>query len=365
MGERDRATAYAASGVDTGRAEEALSRLRRWVERSFSLNPAATVELPLGYFANVIRLAGLPLGLAITADGVGTKLLVAEMMRKFDTVGIDCVAMNVNDLLCVGATPITFVDYVAAEDLNADVLDEIGRGLFRGAQMARVSIAGGEIAQLPEMVRGAEPGRGIDLAGAAVGTVPLDRLLVGQDARAGDAVVGLASSGIHSNGLSLARRIVFRDRGLSPDAYVPELRRAVGEELLEPTRIYVPEALEMLESGLDVKAFAHMTGGGFFNLVRTKAPVGFVIHTLPDPPPIFPLLQELGGLEDGEMFEVYNMGVGFCVVVAERDAAGVIDIATRHGTPAWEMGVAVADQRRTITLEPRHLRSEGRRLVKV
>jgi phosphoribosylformylglycinamidine cyclo-ligase len=356
---------YAASGVDTAKEEQGLAQLLSWVQKTFSLNPAAKPHLPVGYFANVIRLAGLNLGIAITTDGVGTKLLVAEMMGQYHTVGIDCLAMNVNDLLCVGATPVSFVDYIAVEKLDPKVLGEIGQGLFRGAELARVNIAGGEIAQLPEMIKGVETGRGIDLAGTAIGTVPLDRVIVGQTVRQGDVVVGLASSGIHSNGLTLARRILFQENGLKVDSYLQELGRTVGEELLEPTRIYVAEIVEMMEAGLALRALIHMTGDGFFNLTRTEAAVGYVIHTLPDPPPIFRVLQQLGGVSEAEMFQVYNMGIGFCVVVAESDARRVIDIAAKHGSRAWEIGLVVPDAGRTITIEPRRLQSQEKRFGKI
>jgi phosphoribosylformylglycinamidine cyclo-ligase len=286
-------------------------------------------------------------------------------MGKYDTVGIDCVAMNVNDLLCVGATPVSFVDYVAVEELEPGVLEEIGRGLFRGAELARVSICGGEIAQLREMVRGVRPGAGLDLAGTAIGTVPLERVLIGQDIHPGDAVIGLASSGIHSNGLTLARRILFQDSKLTVDSYLPELGRTVGEELLEPTRIYVPEVTAMFATGLRLKALLHVTGDGFFNLIRTATPIGYVIHTLPPTPPIFSVLQEVGRLSDEEMFQVYNMGIGFCVVVAESDAERVMQIAAEHGTRAWRIGVTVGSAERTIIIEPRRLQSREKRFVAV
>ncbi len=356
---------YAASGVDTTKAEQGLSQLLSWVQKTFSLNPAAKPHLPVGYFANVIRLAGLNLGIAMTTDGVGTKLLVAELMGQYNTVGIDCLAMNVNDLLCVGATPVSFVDYIAVERLDPDVLGEIGQGLFRGAELARVNIAGGEIAQLPEIIKGVKEGSGIDLAGTAIGTVPLDRVIIGQNVHPGDVVVGLASSGIHSNGLTLARRILLQEKGLQVDSYLQELGRTVGEELLEPTHIYVPEVVEMIEAGLSLRALIHLTGDGFFNLTRTEAAVGYVIHTLPDPPAIFKVLQQLGGVSDAEMFQVYNMGIGFCVVVGKADAQRVIDLAAKHGSPAWEMGLVVPDAGRTITIEPRRLQSQEKRFVKI
>lgn len=354
---------YAAAGVDSAKAEAGLSRLRTWVEKTFSLHPTARPHLPLGYFANIIRLDGLNTGIAISTDGVGTKLLVAEQMGKYDTVGIDCIAMNVNDLLCVGATPVSFVDYIAVEELKPEVLEEIGEGLFHGAQMARVSISGGEIAQVREMLRGVRPGAGCDLAGTAIGVVPLDRVIIGETVQPGDVVIGLASSGIHSNGLTLARRILLHDSTLTVDSYVQEFGRTVGEELLEPTRIYVPEVTAMFAAGLQIKALIHLTGDGFLNLARTAAPIGYHIDTLPPTPPIFSMLQEVGKLHDAEMFQVYNMGVGFCVVVTEADADRVMQIAAEHKLQAWRIGQTVAAPERTITIEPRRLRSHEQRFV--
>ena len=354
---------YAAAGVDSTKAEDGLSRLRSWVEKTFSLNSAARPHLPLGYFANIIRLDGLNTGIAISTDGVGTKLLVAEQMSKYDTVGVDCIAMNVNDLLCVGATPVSFVDYIAVEELEPEVLEKIGEGLFRGAEMARVSISGGEIAQIGEMLRGVRPGSGFDLAGTAIGTVLLDRVIIGEDVQPGDIVIGLASSGIHSNGLTLARRILLHDSHLTVDSYLQEFGRTVGEELLEPTRIYVPEVTAMFAAGLRIKALIHLTGDGFFNLTRTASPIGYHLDTLPPTPPIFNVLQEVGKLSAAEMFQVYNMGVGFCVVVAETDASRVLHIAAEHATQAWRIGHTVASPERTIIIEPRHLRSHEQRFV--
>ncbi|MCS6925210.1 MAG: phosphoribosylformylglycinamidine cyclo-ligase [Candidatus Binatia bacterium] len=361
--EHSRDPLYAAAGVDSAKAEAGLARLRAWVEKTFALHPTARPSLPLGYFANVIQIDGLPTGIAIATDGVGTKLLVAEMLGKYDTVGIDCIAMNVNDLLCVGATPLSFVDYIAVEQLDPAVLEEIGKGLFRGAEMARVSIAGGEIAQLGDMLRGIRVGAGVDLAGTAIGTVPLNRVIIGQDIQPGEALIGLGSSGIHSNGLTLARRILFGDMKLTVDSALQDCGRTVGEELLEPTRIYVPEITAMFAAGLQLKALIHITGDGFFNLTRTATPIGYHIHTLPPPPPIFTVLQEMGQISDAEMFQVYNMGIGFCIVTPESDAERALQIARAYGTPAWRIGTTIPSPDRTIIIEPRRLQSRAQRFV--
>jgi phosphoribosylformylglycinamidine cyclo-ligase len=310
--------AYRAAGVDSRKEEVGLDRLREWVEKTFAFHRPGSVKLPLGYFANVIDL-GNGTGLAISTDGVGTKILVAEMLQKFDTIGIDCVAMNVNDILCVGAEPIAMVDYLAIESPEPRFLEELAKGLYRGAQLARISIPGGEMAQVKEMIRGVRSGYAFDIAGTAVGIVHPERIIVGEHLQEGDVVVGLASSGIHSNGLTLARRVFFEQLKWSPERYIPELSRTIGDELLEPTRIYVSEVMAMLRAGLRIKSLAHITSDGYLNLTRVNADVGFVLDTIPDPPPIFDLIKACGNITDEEMFHVYNMGIGFCVVVPPDD----------------------------------------------
>ncbi len=349
---------YARAGVDTAAAGRALAGLLRWVNATTAFRPGA-VCLPNGYFANVVAVAP-NLGIAISTDGVGTKLLVAQALGRYDTVGIDCVAMNVNDVLCVGAEPVALVDYVAVEQADAAMLEAIGRGLHEGARQAGVAIPGGELAQVPELLRGARPGRGFDLVGTAIGTVALDRIVVGQDIADGDAVIGLASSGIHSNGLTLARRVLVGDDPARLAAFEPALGRPLGEELLAPTRIYVAPVLAMLRAGLPVKALAHITGDGLFNLTRVAAPVSFHLERWPEPvPPIFRLIQERGGVPLAEMYRVFNMGVGFCVVVAPEGVAGVLATAAAHGVPAWHLGHVRADGRRRIELPTLGLVGEG------
>ncbi len=314
---------YRTAGVDNVGEVDALKALTDRVRRSFAFGgdrgqPGA-VYLDLGYFANVVEIGG-GLGIAVSTDGVGTKLLVAEMLDKYDTVGIDCVAMNVNDVLCVGARPITLVDYIAVESADPIILAAIADGLLAGAEQAGVSIAGGELAQVAEMIRGVRPGSGFDIVGTAVGLVTLDQVIVGEGLRDGDTVIGLMSTGIHSNGLTLARKALFETAGYTPDQHIDELGRSVGEELLEPTRIYVRPVLDLLAAVDGVKALAHITGNGLLNLLRVKSEVGFEISDLPQPQPIFRLIQAAGSIEQAEMFRVFNMGIGFGVVVT-RDAA--------------------------------------------
>jgi phosphoribosylformylglycinamidine cyclo-ligase len=326
---------YQASGVNTDLAEDGLGRLIGHIKSTWSLGDAR-VQLDLGYFANVIDLAGV--GIAICTDGIGSKALVAQMVGKYDTVGIDCVAMNVNDLICVGATPLTMVDYVAVESAQPAMLEAIGAGLAEGARQSNISISGGEIAQLKDIIKGVGDGLGFDLAGTAIGRVDLDRINLGAAVGAGDVIIGIASNGIHSNGLSLARRALFDLAGYRADSHVDALGGSVGEELLRPTYIYVAEALDILDQVADVGALIHITGDGFLNLTRVKAEVGFVIDALPEAPALFPLIQDITGSDNREMFHVFNMGIGFCLVVRPEAEDQVLNIVRGHGKACQRIG---------------------------
>jgi len=350
--------AYRTAGVDTEREESALERLTKQVQQTWpSGGGIGAVKLPIGYFANVIDLGGI--GLAISTDGVGTKVLIAQMMGKYDTIGIDCVAMNVNDLLCVGATPLSMVDYIALQEPKPDLVEAIAHGLCEGAKRANVSISGGEIAQLRDIVKGYREGFGFDLAGTAVGTVPLDKIIIGQDIQAGDVVLGIESNGIHSNGLTLARHVFFEHNHYPIDTSFPTLDCTLGEELLQPTHIYVREVVDILRQGLPIKALIHITSDGLLNLTRVASAVGYVIQDLPTDLPIFPLIQTLGDIRDEEMFQVYNMGIGFCIVVQPDAAERVLSIVQAHGKRVHKLGHAILDTRRRVYIKPKRLVGEG------
>ena len=347
------AATYAEVGVDVAALEGGLGRLVDRLRATTALPRRGRPVLPNGFFANVLDL-GSNLGLAIGTDGVGTKILVAHALRRYDTIGIDLVAMNVNDVLCVGAEPIALVDYIAVPSTDAELLDRLAIGLVEGARRARVSIPGGEIAQVRELLRAHPPDQreGFDLVGTAVGVVALDRIVVGRDVAPGDAVIGLPSEGIHSNGLTLARRLA---RGHGAEAYSerpPELRGlSIGEELLRPTRIYVAEVMDLLESDVAVRALAHITGDGLLNLVRIAAPdVGFVIDDLPEAPPIFGLIAQRCGTAPAEMYQTFNMGIGFCVVVAKGDEDRAMERLAAAGQSPRVIGRAERDPLRRLVL---------------
>jgi phosphoribosylformylglycinamidine cyclo-ligase len=326
--------AYAGAGVSQGDADAAVHAL---VSALAASAPAESRQvLASGHYANVIRLDERT-GIALSTDGVGTKLLVAEQLGRWDTVGIDCVAMNVNDVVCVGAEPLAMVDYLAVDRAVPEVAEAIGVGLARGAGLAGIEIVGGELAQLGELING------LDLAGACFGVVALDSLVTGAEIETGDAVIGLPSSGLHSNGYTLARK-ALGEIPLDDE----RLGRPLGEILLEPTEIYVKPIVELLRSEVDVRGLAHITSGGLGNLLRLEAEIGYEIDDPLPVPPIFTLIQELAGVPDDEMNEVFNMGCGFCVVVAAADEESVLQSLSAGYPDARRIGRVTGEAGRVV-----------------
>ncbi|MEA2211573.1 MAG: phosphoribosylformylglycinamidine cyclo-ligase [Solirubrobacteraceae bacterium] len=321
--------AYAAAGVDTDEADRGVAALVSVLRTIEPGRPSLSVPLP-GHYASVIKVAP-GLGIALATDSVGSKVIVAEQAQRFDTIGIDCVAMNVNDLICVGAQPLALLDYLAVESADPALLREIGVGLRLGAEAAGIEIPGGEVCQLPEVIRGHPSPYGFDLVGSAFGTVSLEAILDGRACRPGDALIGVPASGVHSNGLTLARRALLDQGGLELADTPSGLDGAsVADVLLEPTVIYVRAVLALLGSSLDIHGLAHITGDGMLNLLRLGSGIGFeVTHPLPVTP-VFSLIAELGGVPAPEMWEVFNMGCGFCAVVAADSAAGAVELLERH-----------------------------------
>jgi phosphoribosylformylglycinamidine cyclo-ligase len=319
--------AYAQSGVDTSTADRGVAALVA-VLKTIDTGRASRSVLPSGHYAAVLEVAP-NLGIAVGTDGVGSKLIVAEQTGRYDTVGIDCVAMNVNDVVCVGAEPIALLDYLAVERVAPDVMEQIAIGLKAGAEEAGVEIPGGEVAVLPELIKGHPSPHGFDLTAACFGTVALDRLVTGASCAPGDALIGLPSSGLHSNGYSLARAALS---ALGPDDRPDQLGGAsVADALLEPTVIYVRAVLDLLRSDVEVRGLAHITGGGLLNLLRLHADVGFEIDAPLPVPAIFDLVQEFADVGDAEMWEVFNMGCGLCAVVRAAQADAAVELlADRH-----------------------------------
>jgi phosphoribosylformylglycinamidine cyclo-ligase len=317
---------YGEYGVDSKQEEKAMNKLLKWINPTFSFRTHLGKNLlPIGFFANVIDL-GNGQGLALSMDGVGTKIIIAEKLKKYDTIGIDCVAMNVNDLLCVGAEPLSFVDYIATGQIDQIQIEELAKGLYEGAKQANVNIPGGEFAQVKELLHPGE--HSFDLVGTAVGIVATDKIITGNKISSGDLIIGLHSSGIHSNGLTLARKLLLNEKD-DP---------VLLNELLIPTRIYVNEIMNLLENSIDIKGMAHITGEGFLNILRLDVEAHYVIDNLPPTPPIFKLIQQQGQIEDKEMYKDFNMGIGFVVIVGQKQLEQTKNCLDKLQTPYTILG---------------------------
>ncbi len=326
---------YARAGVNVSQVRKSHEVLARRLESTFKTRKGKVGHpvFPIGHYAGLVDLKDGRV-LSLHTDNVGTKVIIAQMMRKYDTIGIDCVAMCANDLICTGAEPISFLDYLAMATHDRLIVDEIAIGLVEGAKQAGMAIVGGETAIVPDLLSN---DAGLDLVGMAVGIGKEKDLILGDHVRKGDTLVGVASSGIHSNGLTLARKILLREYKLKEN--VPELGRSIGEELLEPTRIYVKPVLEATRK-LEVHGLAHITGGAFAKLDRIvgQARLGASIEQLPPTPGIFRIIQKNGRISDREMYQTFNMGVGFVLVCPEKTQDAAIRLFIRHGHNAFNLG---------------------------
>jgi len=310
---------YADSGVDIEKEDKAI----KGIISQFS-SKRKGIGKPLGgHFAGMIEFGEY--ALVLCTDGVGSKVLLANEMKKWDTVGIDCIAMNVNDALCVGAEPLAFVDYLAIDNPDPNVTKEIGKGLSKGADLSNISIIGGETASLPEIVNG------FDLAGTCLAYVKKDEIITGESIKPGDIIIGLSSVGIHSNGYTLARKIIEESKYSFKDTfpYNHYPGKTIGEIFLTPTKIYVKEVVELFKK-IKVHGIAHITGGGLRNIPRLKKDVLFVIEDPFEPLDIFKFLQKQGTIETKEMYQTFNMGMGLTVIVDKKDADETIDILKNH-----------------------------------
>lgn len=336
---------YKSAGVDLDLYDETMRRLPALMQRTFTPR-----VLPLAdAFAGLMRLnhSSRPGESSYTdpvlvsgTDGVGTKLKVAQKVQRFDTVGIDLVAMSVNDVLCLGAEPLLFLDYIALNRDNPDLVAALVKGVSDGCLECGASLLGGETAIMPDIYAEGD----FDMAGFCVGVAEKSDIIDGKGIRPGDVVIGLPSSGFHSNGYSLIRRVVFDHAGLTVDQHVPELGRTVGEQLLEPTRLYPRWILAMLKlhpANSVVSGLAHITGGGLKDNIERLLPEDcrlIIDRSAWEIPAAFRWLQQLGAIDREEMYRVFNMGVGFAVLVRGPFADAVRADLERAGTPSWVIG---------------------------
>ncbi len=336
--------AYKTAGVDVEAGYESVRLIKEDVKRTFSRYVLSElggfgglIELPEGYQKPV---------LVSGTDGVGTKLIIAFMTDRHDTVGIDCVAMCVNDILCQGAKPLFFLDYIACGKNNPEKIASIVKGVAEGCVRGNMALIGGETAEMPGMYAQDD----YDLAGFAVGVAEKDKIITGSSIKAGDVLIGLPSSGVHSNGFSLVRKIVFNDNKLDVNTHSDTLGATIGEVLLTPTKIYV-QAVEPLIDRYEITGMCHVTGGGFYENIPRMIPDGLcakIDTSAITPVPIFDYLRELGNLDIDDMYHTFNMGIGFVIAIGKKQADAVMTSLKASGEAPVVLGEIIPGEERII-----------------
>ncbi len=326
---------YKDSGVDVEGGNRFVKRISTIVKETFTKEVltdiggfAALFDATFKHYKEPVLVSG--------TDGVGTKLKIAQMMNVHTTIGIDAVAMCVNDIVVTGARPLFFLDYIACGKLNEDVLVDVIKGLATGCKMADCALIGGETAEHPNVMQPDD----YDIAGFSVGIVDRHSIIDGSAIIPGDAIVGIASSGIHSNGYSLVRKLFFDIKKYTIETKLNELSKSLGHVLLEPTRIYVKPILKALET-VAIKGLVHITGGGFYENIPRILPdstAAYIEKKSFDVPPIFQIIQREGNIEEKEMFTTFNMGIGMICVVAKDDADSLVKILTQNNENAYIIG---------------------------
>jgi len=328
-------TTYKDAGVDIDTANEFVERIKP----SIKTTARKEVVSGIGGFGGLFHLNPInyknPL-LVSSTDGVGTKLRIAQLLDKHDTIGIDLVAMSVNDVVVQGAEPLFFLDYLATGKIELEKSVKIIEGITEGCRQAGCTLLGGETAEMPGFYK---PGE-YDLAGFCVGVVEMDKLINGSTVSVNDRIIGLASSGLHSNGFSLARKVLLEKANLNVNDKISGLDKTIGLEMLEPTRIYVKPLLNLFKS-FNVKGLVHITGGGFYDNIPRIVPQScraIVNKGTWDIPPIFKVIQKTGDIEEKEMFRVFNMGIGMMIIVSEKECAEVLNRLEVLGEKAYQIG---------------------------
>ena len=329
---------YAAAGVDVTAGYEAVRRIKPMVESTYIPGVLGTLGGFGGMFAPDLTGMKEPV-LVSGTDGVGTKLKIAFLMGKHDTVGIDCVAMCVNDIICGGAMPLFFLDYIACGKNDPGRIADIVAGVTEGCRQAGCALVGGETAEMPGFYAPEE----YDLAGFSVGIVDKEKILDGSAMEEGDILLGLGSSGVHSNGFSLVRKVLGVDEKVL-STYSADLGCTIGEELIKPTRIYVKAVKALLQGGIAIRAISHITGGGLYENVPRMMKAGLTariqISSVPVPP-IFSLIAQAGNIPQRDMYNTFNMGVGMILAVPKDQVGAAVDLLTKIGERAYVVGSVV------------------------
>jgi phosphoribosylformylglycinamidine cyclo-ligase len=328
-------SSYTRAGVDIRKIRRIQGNIGKVISTTHSAieDKGWSVWSGFGHYAGLIEFQSKVF--ALHTDGVGTKIIIAQLMKKFDTIGIDCVAMNVNDAICVGVTPIGFLDYIALKKPDSYLVKELAKGLVKGAKQSGVAIVGGETAVLPDLLNEKKENT-FDLVGSVFGVADKKSLVMGNKISQGDIIIGLESNGLHSNGYSLARKVLLSKYNLKNSHRFLEC--SIGEELLTPTRIYVKPILELLKKVDSIHGLAHITGGSFAKLSRLNNKVNYNLDNLPGQENIFRLIQQAGKISVKEMYSTFNMGIGFCVIVSKSDLSNVEKILEKGKVKHHQIG---------------------------
>ncbi len=314
---------YQESGVNLEKGYEVVSRIKKHVSYTKNLGTMHNI----GGFGGLFDLSKYNIKepiLVSGTDGVGTKLLLAQEANMHSSIGIDLVAMCVNDIITVGARPLYFLDYIAIGKNNPDMIEDIIKGISIGCKQAGATLVGGETAEMPDMYQGNH----YDLAGYTTGVVEKSKIIDSKDVESGDILIGLPSSGVHSNGFSLVRKVLFKDNDYSLDSYIPELNTSLKEELLKPTIIYVEGVLKLIDK-LKILSISHITGGGFIENIPRSIPKDLGVKIYKETyeiQPIFKLIQKLGDIDESEMYNIFNMGIGMVLILKEENVEEALEI---------------------------------------
>ncbi|MGA2332869.1 MAG: phosphoribosylformylglycinamidine cyclo-ligase [Syntrophales bacterium] len=326
---------YKDAGVDIDKANLFVDKIKTMTKATFRKEVMSSIGGFGGLFRLDVGKYNNPV-LVSSTDGVGTKLRIAQMMAKHDTIGIDLVAMSVNDVVVQGAEPLFFLDYISTGMINVERDVKIIEGIVKGCQEAGCALIGGETAEMPAFYKDDD----YDLAGFCVGIVEAEKIIDGSEIRVGDRIIGIASNGVHSNGFSLARKVLFENGRLGVDDKLDDLPHSIGMELLRPTKIYVKSLLNLIKN-FNIRGIVHITGGGFVdNIPRIlpKACRAVILRDSWDIPPIFAIIKKMGNIDDGEMYRVFNMGIGMMLVTTEKEASEATERLENLGGHAYAIG---------------------------
>ncbi len=337
MPSEDKPTKYKDVGIDIKKIKKIQNQIGKSIEQTYQYLDLGKVILGFGHYAGLIEIGDNVM--AIHTDGVGTKILIAQLMEKYDTIGIDCIAMNVNDIICVGSKPLGYLSYVALQNTNDLLLKELTKGLVKGAKLSNIAIVGGETAILPDIITGKGKGYNFDLAGMIFGIInDKKKIILGNKIKSGDIILGIHSTGLHSNGYTLARKVLLEKYLI--DDKPTYLDTNIGNELLKPTAIYSKTILKLIDQ-FDtsvIHGLSHITGGAFTKLNRLNSGVDYILDNLPQIKGIFKQIMIDGKINVIEMYKTFNMGIGFCIIVSKDEVENIVDLINKDNMQCQVIG---------------------------